>query len=834
MLAGLVLACLLGALIGLVGAVVGFQEFLALTVLSVLAGLGLSVVLAVLLIQDSFPRHVLGRLESLEHQLQQWSAVATQKAPEVQAAPGPAPAATEPPPPDDAVDGARPAPPPPSDDHQAPPPPATLPPSVRKGSWEFLVGSRVLAAAGMVVSVIALGLFLKLGWDQGWLRPSPALRVLLGGAAGLGLLALAEAAARRSRYAVLAQVLAAGGVSSLYLSAWAAHGLYGLVSLGAAFALVVAAAVLGVGLAVARRARWVALLSAAGGLLAPAILPLETPSPLGLYAFLTVLNLAVLAVAVFRRWPETGAAALLGTCGHALAAMSLTWPSGDTRLLDTAWLAVTLVVFLGIATAGAGWRRQPLHIGEQGVLVTASLVFWAGGLWRLKPFGPEVRGAWTLLVMMLALGVAAVLFRRWGRSDRSRQGFVAVAAALAVALPPVLWHGAGMAAAWAVQALALGVAAWRRGWRPAGRLAAGLAVAAVVAAGVSRPATLSGPLLLNSGSLARLGAAAALAALLVLAERLARSGARLSRLLAVAGPAASLALFFWYEPEVLEWALRVTEPADSIPWIALALALFSAAVGAGLLAGWPWPPRAVTAITGAMWLAAVLVISPARQWEGVGAAAAGTAPILALALALAAVAWRRKQHPRTLERVVVVAGIVAAGLAGGFWRSWEGWPGTSVVADGVWPALMLIFSAGAAWAISRSIRHWPGTAWRWPDLAAWLLGTAAVSRLVAAAVLYGGDPATAASARAAGLSLSVVWGGAGVAALLAGLVARATWRRWAGLTALGVTVIKVFAWDLASTASGIRIVAVLACGGALVAGSFLYARLGARLGEDQP
>jgi len=711
-------------------------------------------------------------------------------------------------------------------------PPAEPEQSRGRASFEFLLGSRGLAAAGMVVSVIALGLFLKLGWDQGWLRPSPTLRVFLGAGAGFALLALSESAARKRTYAVLAQVLAAGGVSSLYLSGWAAHSLYRLVSPGAAFALVSAAAALGVGLAVVRRARWVALLSTIGGFLAPATLPLEAPSPAGLYVFLTILNLAVLATATFRRWPETGAAALLGSAVHAAVVMSRSWEVGDTRLLDTGWLALTLVVFLGIATAGAGLRRRGLMLSEQVLLVAASLLAWGGGLARLTTFVPAVRGAWTLLVMVMVLAVVGVLFHRLGRNDQSRQGFMAVAAILGVALPVVLWQAAGVAAAWAVQSLALAVAAYRIPSPWPGRLAGVLAAASAAAAVVSFPTTLQGPWLLEENSLARLTAAAVLLALLIMFERRNRADQGNSRILALAAPAFSIALFSWFEPEVRLGLAKLDGTPEFHPVTSLVTCLLVAATGAALLAGWRLRPHRVTAATGAFWLGVALVANPAADWVGRGTAVVGTAPILAVILALAATAWRRRVDHAGLERALVLGGTAAAALVAVFWRVWQGWPGTDVLAAGVAPAVILFLAAMIALLISRQVRSWPGFAWRWPDLALWLLGTAAVSRLTATAVLYGGDPASAVSLRAAGLSLSVVWGGAGVVMLLAGLVGRAPWRRWAGLTALGITVIKVFAWDLASAPSGIRIVAVLACGGALVVGSFLYARLGARLKDE--
>jgi hypothetical protein len=190
-LAGLVLACLLGALGSLVVAGVGSSyEILILTGLALLAALALAAVLVILLVTDRFPRHVLARLHGLEQQVdllrgrvsqpatrpertREWTAEVAHGAAALDSRSG-ATVDREPPAADPAaaaepaVESAPPpVEPPPIDSGQAVPP---VEPEQSRGraSFEFLLGSRGLAAAGMVVSLIALGLFLKLGWLRCW------------------------------------------------------------------------------------------------------------------------------------------------------------------------------------------------------------------------------------------------------------------------------------------------------------------------------------------------------------------------------------------------------------------------------------------------------------------------------------------------------------------------------------------------------------------------------------------------------------------------------------------------------------------------------------------
>ncbi|MCA9298272.1 MAG: hypothetical protein KDA28_04355, partial [Phycisphaerales bacterium] len=51
---------------------------------------------------------------------------------------------------------------------------------------EWMVGTRGLAAAGLVILVVGVGMFFKLAWDNGWfLAVPPSVRCVLGGAFGV-------------------------------------------------------------------------------------------------------------------------------------------------------------------------------------------------------------------------------------------------------------------------------------------------------------------------------------------------------------------------------------------------------------------------------------------------------------------------------------------------------------------------------------------------------------------------------------------------------------------------------------------------------------------------
>src|SRR5262249_4327852 len=135
---------------------------------------------------------------------------------------------------------------------------------------------------------------------------------VIGTIAGVGCIVGSEWMLRRD-YAGTANALAGAGVVVLYAAFWAASALYGLVPVQTGFVLMAAVTAAGCGLSWRHSALVVAMLGLIGGFATPLLLSSGADRPLGLFGYVLLLDVALLALAHQKRWPFLGTFSLAGT-----------------------------------------------------------------------------------------------------------------------------------------------------------------------------------------------------------------------------------------------------------------------------------------------------------------------------------------------------------------------------------------------------------------------------------------------------------------------------------------------------------------------------------------
>ena len=311
--------------------------------------------------------------------------------------------------------------------------------------WEQALGRNWFAIVGALAVVLGIGFFLKLAFDNNWINDTG--RVALGVVVGLALLGAGEYAQRRvPRWA---QPVTAGGAAILYLSIYAAFGLYQLIRPDVAFlllAVVVAAASL---LALRYESITIALLGVIGAFISPVLLGPNLPDPRLMIVYILLVDLGILGISTFRNWRWF---TLLGWVGsYGLFAYWLAYfPGFDPVLTHIVLTGVFLTFAAATPLFHILWRRMPGPADLSLMSVNATgyfaLTFWI--LWdRYEEWFGLIGFSLSAFYGLIAL----LALRRSGAPTRVAVFSLGIAVLFLTIAFPLQLSGYSVAMAWAAQ-----------------------------------------------------------------------------------------------------------------------------------------------------------------------------------------------------------------------------------------------------------------------------------------------------------------------------------------------------------------------------------------------
>ncbi|MDP8225793.1 MAG: DUF2339 domain-containing protein [Candidatus Lernaella stagnicola] len=370
----------------------------------------------------------------------------------VEFAPKPQPSAASP-----SLPTAPPAPP------TAPPPPATPPSRPASENWEEIIGKRWMTYAGALVLFLAAGFFIKYAFDSGYVGPTA--RVLLGLVAGIAVIVAGDRFIRRSM-PILGQGMLGLGLAVIFLSTFAAHGLYDLVPRELAFVGLIGAVALGMTLAVLHEAVVIAFLAVLGGLLTPVLLSTGVNSRDALYAYLILLDLAVLGVAFFRRWRALDVLAFVGT--YALFfGWYLRYYDEPQRWATLAWLAAFYLVFLILPFVNHFRHGTKIKVERFIMAMANAVIAFVFAYAILHPEHDFTLGFVVLVMAACYLALGILTRRRIAGDPAALFGFVALAVVFLTMTVPLHLRLNGITLAWAVEGPVLIYLGYRFRYLPA-------------------------------------------------------------------------------------------------------------------------------------------------------------------------------------------------------------------------------------------------------------------------------------------------------------------------------------------------------------------------------
>ena len=257
----------------------------------------------------------------------------------------------------------------------------TIAPPSRKIDWEQFMGAKLFAWIGGFALFLGVAFFVKYSFEHNLIPPE--LRVAIGFLAGIALVG-GGLLLKRKENVITAQTLCATGILILYAVTFACRAFYhfpffGLFPTFALMALITTAAFL---LAVRMDALVVAVLGIAGGFLTPVLLSTGQDNPLGLFGYIALLDIGLLAVARRKDWRSLP---ILGAVGTVF--MQIAWVgnfflrqqyfAGNKTLIPMAVFLGFEILFLAAAVTSKRAGKLDNAISGAALGVGAIAMCWA-------------------------------------------------------------------------------------------------------------------------------------------------------------------------------------------------------------------------------------------------------------------------------------------------------------------------------------------------------------------------------------------------------------------------------------------------------------------------
>ncbi len=217
--------------------------------------------------------------------------------------------------------------------------PSSETPSTPVINWEQFIGKNLFAWIGGLAFFLGMAFFVKYSVDNNWIGPE--LRIAIGFLVGLGLLVGGWVMSQKD-YKVLGQSLCATGIVILYAVTFVCHHpSYKFLDSTPTLLLMILITAAAFLLAIRLDAQVVSILGLLGGFLTPILLSTGVDNPLGLFGYIAILDIGLLAVVLRTRWNYQALLAVIGT-----VLMQVGWV---VKFFAVAKIFIAMSIFLGFS-----------------------------------------------------------------------------------------------------------------------------------------------------------------------------------------------------------------------------------------------------------------------------------------------------------------------------------------------------------------------------------------------------------------------------------------------------------------------------------------------------
>jgi uncharacterized membrane protein len=277
---------------------------------------------------------------------------------------------------------------------------------------ERFIGENLISKIGIAILVLGIAFFVQFAIDNNWINETAR--------AGVGILAggivLGFAHRLRANYQAFSSVLVAGGISIFYFTLAIAFQEYHLFSQTVAFVFMSLVTCFSVYISLAYNRQELAILSLIGGFASPLMVSTGSGNYQVLFTYLVLLDLGILVLAYFRNWN------LLNILTFVFTALTFgAWLNQKvfTDEVDAPYLgalvfaSVFYVIFTMSNLVNQIKEKRPFQTIELSLILSNTFLYFSVGIAVLTSYNESFLGMFTIILAMFNLAITYFVHKNY-------------------------------------------------------------------------------------------------------------------------------------------------------------------------------------------------------------------------------------------------------------------------------------------------------------------------------------------------------------------------------------------------------------------------------------
>jgi len=317
---------------------------------------------------------------------------------------------------------------------------------------EKFIGENLINKIGILILVLGISFFVKYAIDKDWINETA--RVGIGILAGSIVMGIAHKL--RANFTAFSSVLVAGAVSIFYFTIAIAFHEYQLFSQTVAFSIMVVITAFSSLVSVSYNRMELAILSLIGGFAVPFMVSTGQGNYVVLFSYIVILNTGILSIAYFKKWNVLNLLSFIFTIilfgGWYVVELF------DNKLPHRGAFVFATIFYLlfSIITVIHNLRRKgTFGVLEYMIMIGNTFFYFSVGMGILHNWGIDFKGLFTLAIAVFNLIYAVFLYKRFGLDKNAIYLLLGLTLTFVTLTIPIQFKGNYITLFWAIEAVLL-------------------------------------------------------------------------------------------------------------------------------------------------------------------------------------------------------------------------------------------------------------------------------------------------------------------------------------------------------------------------------------------